>query len=398
MSGCGECGCNCIVANQNGVPYTVGADRYGNEAIIVPDPDSRCGMFEFVHGTTDCTDALYPFVAPVDGMSLNGGYLVLSILDDAGVTVSLRVNGIEETQLTIPAGSRLLEWPVTDFPIALNKGDLVETSILFAGNNKPTVSLQLIVCVPGDAAGETGTPPAFSEEIVALLWDPDGRGTLGAEQDPADLGIGATAPSLAYYRGSGSNPDSLWLVAADSSRALGHRRIWPPDPSQVPTHVVGWDSGAVGVLLPGNPVDVASTAIAVDRATSRITHRWDVSLGGWRALSSGQSRVELGQAGPHEPPAGPIGFTFFRNAGVFSVEVVGVWDLHGGDGLTIEVVDGNEDVKATVTIPPGARSHVPSSPTQISVPAGGALGIRVANTPSSPGEGVTLVGYFSGGI
>ena len=75
-----------------------------------------------------------------------------------------------------------------------------------------------------------------------------------------------------------------------------------------------------------------------------------------------------------------------------------MWDLHGGDGLTIEVVDGNEDVKATVTIPPGARSHVPSSPTQISVPAGGALGIRVANTPSSPGEGVTLVGYFSGGI
>ena len=398
MSGCGECGCNCIVANQNGVPYTVGADRYGNEAIIVPDPDSRCGVFEFVHGTTDCTGALYPFVAPVDGINLNGGYLVLSIVDDAAVTVSLRVNGIEETQLTIPAGSRLLEWPVTDFPIALNKGDLVETSILFAGNNKPTVSLQLVVCVPGAAAGDPGDPPLFSDEIVALLWEPDGRGTLGVGQTPSDLGLGATAPLLAYYRGSGANPDSLWLVAADSSRALGHRRIWPPDPSQVPTHVVGWDSGVVGVLVPPNPVDVATTALAVDRATSRVTHRWDVALGGWRALTQGQSRVELGQAGPHEPPSGPVGYTFFRNAGTFSVEVVGVWEQHTGDGLTVEVVDGGGVVKATVTIPPGSRSHVPSSPATIAVPAGGALGIRVANTPSSPGEGVTLVGYFTGGI
>lgn len=399
MTGCGECGCNCIVANQSGVPYAVGADRYGNEAIIIPDPDSRCGMFEFVHGSTDCTEALYPLVAPVDGITLNGGYLVLSIVDDAGVTVSLRVNGIEETQLTIPAGVRMMEWPVTEFPIALNKGDLVETAILFAGNNQPTVSLQLVVCVPGTAAGDDpGDPPLFSDEIVALLWDPDGRGTLGAGQTPTDLGLGATAPLLAYYRGSGANPDSLWLVAADSSRTLGHRRIWPPDPAQVPTHVVGWDSGQVGVLLPPNPVDVATTALAVDRATSRVTHRWDVALGGWRTLTTGASRVELGQAGPHEPPSGPLAYTFFRNAGTFSIEVVGVWEAHDGTGLVLEVVDLEGDVKATITIPAGARSHVPSAPEQIAVPAGGGLAVQVANTPSIPGEGVTLVGYFTGGI
>jgi hypothetical protein len=61
-------------------------------------------------------------------------------------------------------------------------------------------------------------------------------------------------------------------------------------------------------------------------------------------------------------------------------------------------VDGEGNVEASITIPPGTRSHVPTTPVQIPVAAGGALGVRIANTPSTPGEGLTLAGYYSGGI
>ena len=263
MSGCGNCGCNCIVANQSGFPYPVGTDRYGNEAIIVPTPDTRCGMFEFVHGTTDCAEALYPLVAPVDNIKLTAAMVVLSVPDDAPVIVALKVNSVQVAAMTIPTGSRIVEWPSTDFPILLSQYAEVETAILYSGNVKPALSVQFVVCVPGNV--ETGDP-VTTEEITTLLFNPDGRGVLGAGQDPADLGIPATAPSLSFYVGSGANPDSLWLVAADSSRVLAHRQVWPPDPSHVPSHVVGWDSGAT--LLPSNPVDPATIAVAVRPALS----------------------------------------------------------------------------------------------------------------------------------
>lgn len=392
MANCGNCGCNCIVADQGGFPYPVGTDRYGNEAIIVPTPDTRCGMFEFVHGTTDCADALYPMVAPVDNIKLTGAMVVLSVPDDAPVIIGLRVNAVQVAQVTVPTGTRIIEWPATDFPLLLNQYSEVETAILYSGNVKPAVSVQFVVCVPGTV--ET-SDPVSTDPITTLLWNPAGRGVLGAGQDPSDLGIAATAPSLAFYVGGGANPDSLWLVAADSSRTLAHRQVWPPDPSQVPSHVVGWDSGTT--LIPANPVDPATIAVAVDKATNQVSHWWNTNLQGWVKLSASVSRIEMGQGGPHEPPSGPVALTFFDRAGTFRVDIVGVWELHNGSPLTVEVVDAAGLAHASIDLPAGTRSVAPSSPVTIAVPAGGALGVRCANTPPTPGSGVSLVGTYSSG-
>lgn len=390
MPGCGNCGCNCIIADERGFAYPVGADRLGNEAIIIPSPDSRCGMFEFVHGNTDCVTSLYPLVSPLDGVTLAGCVIVLSVADDAPVIVAIRVNGVQISSTVVPTGTRIMEWPATAFPLVLDRMDEVDTGILSAGTLLPAVSLQFTVCVPGNAEITLANPT--TDPLTSVLWNPAGRGTLGAGQSPIDLAHAATVPALHFYVGSGSNPDSMWLTAADSSRVLGHHRVWPPDPRSVPSQLIGWNSGTDE--LPATPEDPADVALAVDRATSRTSHRWDVTYQGWLPMADIATRVEMGQAGPHEVPSGPLGFSFFRSAGTYQIDVVGVWEQHNGTGLIVEVVDTAGVVQGTVTLAAGSRSVVPVQPIIIPVPIGGGLAARCANSPSVPGSGVTVVGTF----
>lgn len=148
MAGCGNCGCNCIIADENGIPFPLGLDRDGNEAIILPSTDQRCGMFEFVHGSTLCAGAVYPMVCMVAGTRITAAVIVLSEIDDAPINIGLRRNGVPIGSMTIPAGVRIQLWNPTAFPITLNQLDQLETSILAAGAQEPVVSIQMTVCVP----------------------------------------------------------------------------------------------------------------------------------------------------------------------------------------------------------------------------------------------------------
>ncbi len=388
MANCAGCGCTCIVADEQGRPYPIGSDWDGNEAIIVPAVSGQCGLFEFVHGSTTCVEAIYPLVAVTDGIELTGAWVVLSEVDNAPVQVSLRVNGVQVGSLTVPAGQTKVKWPTSSgtFPIVLTEGQEVVTAILTAGTVEPAVSLQMSVCVPGTLTAAPGGATSF--DCVDFIPN----GTLGTGQTPTSIGVAATSTGLCFYAGATGNHDSLYLVAKDSSGVLGHRRIWPPDPSTAPWPLVAWDSGATG--SPASPADTARPALAVDSATSRVTHRWNTVAGAWAPLAQSQpSRIELGQDGAHRPPTGALGYTFFRDAGTLKLDIAGVWTQHTGSALTFEVVDLTNTVRASGSISSGTRSVNLSS--TIVVPAAGGLAVRITSTPSTPGVGLTVVGTFT---
>lgn len=385
---CGPCDCNCIVADTDGRPYLVGLDRDGNQAIIIPRQQPASAWVEFVHGAATCQMSAYPLIAIEDGVVLTAAIGVLSAADTAPVIIALRKNGVQVSSLTIPAGDTHTFWAASAFPLVLDRGDRVETVILSAGANDPTVSVQAHLSIPGIEAGAGGSVAAV--ECVEFT----GHGTLAPGEGPGDIAVSASAPGLCFYQGAGGNHDSLYLVAKTaSSGALGHRRVWPPDPTQAPLGLVAWTSSNVGET-PATPADPSRVALAVDTATTTITHRWDVGTQIWAAFPNiVPQRVEFGQAGAHRPPAGPVALTWFPHAGTLRVDIAGVWTQHSGAALTVEAVNQAGDTLATFTIPDGDRTASPS--LVIVIPAGSAVGMRIASTPTTPGEGLSVVTTFT---
>lgn len=387
-SNCGPCDCNCIVADHEGRPYPVGMDRDGNQAIIVPDRRVGCGPVEFAHGSTACQIAAYPWVAIDDDSTITSAVGVLSGADTAAVIIGLRVNDVQVSTLTIPAGQEYAFWSSSAFPIVLQRGDRVETVVLSAGANLPSVGVQVTMCLPGPEVGGA----AGGETVECVSYTP--RGTLAVGQNPTGIGIAATAPALCFYQGSGGNHDSLYLVAKQSSSgALGHRRIWPPDPVESPLGVVAWSSATLGAT-PATPDDPTRVALAVDTATTTITHRWDPPQQLWIAFPNVvPQRVEFQQAGAHRPPNGPVALTFFPQGGTLRVDMAGVWTQHTGGALTLEVIDHTGTVRGSFAIPAGQRTVEPTA--TIVVAAGDGIGIRVASSPSTPGDGVSVTTTFT---